>query len=120
MTLLSNLLPKSLRSLAGAPKSEMYPSHGKFSKSLYSLVRGHVSHDVFGKVIAENLDIHHLWWLIHLHNHLNACELKRSSSNDGLHWCFSTSAFMLDALFAVADFFLHLCDHAVPPEPVLQ
>ena len=33
----------------------------KFSNSLCNLVRGHVSHDVFWKVIAENPDVHHVW-----------------------------------------------------------
>ena len=70
----------------------------KFSNSLCSLVRGHLSHDVFCKVITENQNGHHIWWLILLHSHLNACEvyvwqLQRSIGNDGLqYWYFGTSA----------------------------
>ena len=47
----------------------------EFSNSLCSLIGGHVSYDVFHKVIAENQNSHHIWWLIQLHSHLNAHEV---------------------------------------------
>ena len=88
------------------------------------MIGGHVSHDVFHKVITENQNAHHVWWLIQLHSHLNACEIyvlqrQRSSGNDELHWCFGTYASVLDVSFTVANHLLHLCGHVGPPKQVL-
>ena len=47
----------------------------EFSKSLCSLIGGHISHDMICKVIAENQNAHHVWWLIQLDSHLNAREI---------------------------------------------
>ena len=76
MMLLSKLVPESLRSLAGALKLEMYHCHRNLANSLCSLIRGYISHDVFCKVITKDQNIHHVWWLVELHSHLNACEFN--------------------------------------------
>ena len=97
----------------------------KLSNSFYSLIRGHIHYDVFSKVSAKDQTIQHVWGLILLHHCLNAGkvnvqQLQRSGNNDGSHWGFGMSAFMLDTSLTAANHLLHLSSHTWPPELVMQ
>ena len=79
----------------------------KLSNSLHSLIRGHICHDMFHKVVTKDQNVNHVWGLIKLDSCLNTGIVKmwqpqRCSNNDGLYWGFGMSVFMLDALLTAA------------------
>ena len=97
----------------------------KLSKSFCSLSGGHVCHNVLCKVVITDQNIQHIWGLIQLYHCLNAGKvhvqkLQRRSNNDGSHWDFGMSAFMLDASLTAAYHLVHLSGHSWLPEPVTQ
>ena len=116
MTLLSKLACVDCSGhLAGALKigDESLPQ--KFSNSLFSLVGwSHKPWHVVCKVICRNPRQFTTFggWsssIVVSVPMMSTCSIsKEVVAMNGLHWCFGTSAFMLDASFTVTDCFLHL------------
>ena len=97
----------------------------KLSNSLCSLIRGNICHNVFCKMVKKDQVVHHIRGLIQLHHCLNAGnvnvqQLQRNTNNDGSHWSFGMSVFMLDAFLTVADCLLHPHGYSWQPEMLME